>query len=157
MSNLTPRVPMTPMGYRSLVKELELLENEKLPEAIECLSQTRGNGDKTDFAEYQAAEDHLLSIKDQIDEEKEILTRVVVVNASKDKSKRVDLGSIVHVNANGTNREFVIVGEWEADPSKQKISQESPIGKAFMGKEEGNAVDVESPTGMVTYYIKEIH
>lgn len=147
---------MTPLGYRQLVEELEQLEKNKRPEAIERLAKARDFGDLSENAEYHSAKDDLASLEGRIEELKDILTRVVVVDVAKKSEGSVGLGSIVHIEVNGSTHEFTIVGEWEADPAAKKISHESPLGKALMGKKVGETVEVEAPSGKITYAIKEV-
>lgn len=156
MNQQTQRVQMTPLGYRQLVDELEQLEKTKLPEAIERLSKARDFGDLSENAEYHSAKEALSSMEGRVEELKDILARVVVVDVQKAGLEEVGLGSVVHIEVNGNIHEFTIVGEWEADPAAKKISHESPLGKALMGKKVGDSVDVEAPSGTITYSIKEV-
>lgn len=156
MNQLNQRVQMTPLGYRQLVEELELLEKTSLPEAIERLSKARDFGDLSENAEYHSAKEALSTMEGRVEELKDILTRVNVVDIQKSGLDMVGLGSVVHIEVNGSAHEFTIVGEWEADPAAKKISHESPLGKALMGKKVGDAVEVEAPSGTITYAIKEV-
>jgi transcription elongation factor GreA len=156
MNQLNQRVQMTPLGYRQLVEELELLEKNKRPEAIERLSKARDFGDLTENAEYHSAKEALSTLEGRVEELKDILTRVVVVDIQKAGLEMVGLGSVVHIEVNGSKHEYTIVGEWEADPAAKKISHESPLGKALMGKKVGEAVEVEAPSGVITYAIKSV-
>jgi len=156
MNQQTQRVQMTPLGYRQLVDELELLEKTSLPEAIERLSKARDFGDLSENAEYHSAKEALSTMEGRIEELKDILTRVTVVDVQKAGLDSVGLGSIVNIEVNGSVHEFTIVGEWEADPAAKKISHESPLGKALLGKKVGETVEVEAPSGTITYAIKEV-
>lgn len=147
---------MTPLGYRQLVDELELLEKTKRPEAIERLAKARDFGDLSENAEYHSAKEALSTLEGRVEELKDILTRVVVVDVQKAGLEQVGLGSMVHIEVNGSKHEFTIVGEWEADPAAKKISHESPLGKALMGKKVGDTVEVEAPSGTITYAIKAV-
>jgi len=147
---------MTPLGYRQLVDELEQLEKTKLPEAIERLSKARDFGDLSENAEYHSAKEALSTMEGRIEELKDILTRVTVVDVQKAGLEQVGLGSVVHIEVNGSAHEFTIVGEWEADPAAKKISHESPLGKALMGKKVGETVEVEAPSGTISYAIKQV-
>ena len=156
MNQFNQRVQMTPLGYRQLVDELEQLEKTKRPEAIDRLAKAREFGDLSENAEYHSAKDDLAELEGRIEELKDILTRVVVVDMAKKSEGSVGLGSVVHIEVNNSLHEFTIVGEWEADPAAKKISHESPLGKALMGKKVGDDVQVEAPSGTITYMIKEI-
>lgn len=156
MNQTNQRVQMTPLGYRQLVEELEQLEKIKLPEAIERLARARDFGDLSENAEYHSAKDDLSTLEGRVEELKDILTRVVVVDVAKKGDEQVGLGSLVQIEVNGSSHEFTIVGEWEADPAAKKISHESPLGKALIGKKVGEIVEVEAPSGIITYSIKEV-
>ena len=156
MNQQNQRVQMTPLGYRQLVDELEKLEKEERPEAIERLSKARDFGDLSENAEYHSAKDALSTLEGRVEELKDILTRVVVVDVQKAIKDMVGMGSVVHIVVNGSKNEFTIVGEWEADPAAKKISHESPLGKALMGKKVGENVEVEAPSGKIIYEIKAV-
>jgi len=156
MNQQNQRVQMTPLGYRQLVEELEQLEKNKRPEAIERLAKARDFGDLSENAEYHSAKEDLSTLEGRLEELKDILTRVIVVDVQKSGLKQVGLGSVVHIEVNGSKHEFTIVGEWEADPAAKKISHESPLGKALMGKKVGDSVEVEAPSGKITYAIKSV-
>jgi len=147
---------MTPVGYRQLVEELEQLEKVQLPEAIERVARAREFGDLSENAEYHSSKDDLSALEGRIDELKDILTRVTVVDAKKSGDEEVTMGSQVHIAVNGSEHEFTIVGEWEADPAEKKISHESPLGKALMGRKVGDQVEVEAPAGKIIYAIKAL-
>ena len=147
---------MTPLGYRQLVDELEQLEKTNLPEAIERLAKARDFGDLSENAEYHSAKEALSAMEGRVEELKDILTRVTVVDVQKAGLEMVGLGSVVHIEVNGATHEFTIVGEWEADPAAKKISHESPLGKALIGKKVGDDVQVEAPSGTITYAIKAV-
>lgn len=156
MNQQNQRVQMTPLGYRQLVEELEQLEKNKRPEAIERLSKARDFGDLSENAEYHSAKEALSTLEGRIEELKDILTRVIVIDVQKEGLDMIGLGSVVHIEVNDTKHEFTIVGEWEADPAAKKISHESPLGKALMGKKVGESVEVEAPSGKIIYAIKSI-
>lgn len=146
---------MTPVGYRQLVTELEQLEKDKLPAAIDRVARAREFGDLSENAEYHSAKDDLAALEGRIDELRDIIARVQVVDAKK-SSDEINLGSVVHIEANGSEHQFTIVGEWEADPSVKKISHESPLGKALMGRKVGEMIEVDAPAGKLNYKIKAI-
>ena len=150
------RVQMTPLGYGQLVDELKQLETTGLPEAIERVAKAREFGDLSENAEYHSAREDLSALEGRIEELKDIITRVNVVDIKRSGEEEVGIGSVVMVAINGTQHEFSIVGEWEADPAAKKISHESPLGKALIGKKVGDAVEVEAPAGKVTYSIKSV-
>ncbi|EKD52655.1 MAG: hypothetical protein ACD_61C00282G0017 [uncultured bacterium] len=156
MAQKIQRVQMTPLGYRQLVDELKQLETTGLPEAIDRVAKAREFGDLSENAEYHSAREDLASLDGRIEELKEIIAKVNVVDIKKSGEEEVGIGSVVMVAINGSKHEFSIVGEWEADPAAKKISHESPLGKALIGKKAGDHVEVEAPAGKVTYVIQTV-
>ncbi|KKT52227.1 MAG: Transcription elongation factor GreA [Candidatus Collierbacteria bacterium GW2011_GWD2_45_10] len=147
---------MTPLGYRALVDELKQLETVGRPEGIDRVAKAREFGDLSENAEYHSAREDLAALEGRIEELKDIISRVNVVDLKKSGEEEVGIGSIVMVTVNGSQHEFSIVGEWEADPAAKKISHESPLGKALIGKKAGDNVEVEAPAGKVTYIVKSV-
>ncbi len=160
MKNMTnqniQRVQMTPLGYRQLVDELKLLEKVSLAEGIDRVAKAREFGDLSENAEYHSAKEDLAALEGRIEELRDIITRVNVVDLKKAGEEEVGIGSVVSVEVNGGQHEFSIVGEWEADPAAKKISHESPLGKALLGKKVGEAIEVDAPAGKVVYTIKGV-
>lgn len=147
---------MTPLGYRQLVDELAQLEKVGLPEAIDRVAKAREFGDLSENAEYHSSKEDLSALEGRIEELKDIISRVVVVDIKKSGDEEVGIGSTVQVQVNGNTHDFSIVGEWEADPAAKKISHESPLGKALIGKKVGDTVEVEAPAGRVIYVINDV-
>jgi transcription elongation factor GreA len=150
------KVQMTPTGYQQLLAELEELQNNKLPQAIDRVATARAFGDLSENAEYHSARDDLSAMEGRIEELKDIIARSEVIDAPQANSGEVSIGSVVHVEVNGSEHQFTIVGEWEADPSAKKISHESPLGKSLVGKKIGEVIEVEAPAGKVHYQIKDV-
>jgi len=156
MAQKTVRVQMTPLGYRELVDELTRLEKTGLPEAIDRVARAREFGDLSENAEYHSAKEDLAALDGRIEELKDIISRVIVVDIKKSGEAEVGIGSMVDVVINGKSHQFSIVGEWEADPAAKKISHESPLGSALMGKKVGDSVEVDAPAGKVVYVINAV-
>ena len=146
---------LTLTGYNELAAELADLKDNKLPAAIERVATARAFGDLSENAEYHSARDDHAALVGKIEELTDILARSQIIQTTTSKSQ-VGVGSKVTVAINGTTHEFTIVGEWEADPAEKKISHESPLGKALIGKAVGDKVEVSAPAGKVIYSIKEI-
>ena len=87
----------------------------------------------------------------------ELLRQAVVINGGGRSGSTVKLGSTVTLHIKGKKEVFTVVGEWEADPKERKISHESPLGKALMGKKVGEKVEVEAPAGKLLYSIVSVH
>lgn len=151
-----PQVQLTKEGYQELAAELSQLRDQKRPAAVTRVARAREFGDLSENAEYQAAREELNFIDGRIEELEDIMSRAkVVVNHSSNKT--VGLGCKVTVAVNGASHLYHVVGEWEANPAEKKISHDSPLGKALLGKKVGDKVEVEAPAGTVVYTIKKIH
>lgn len=155
----TNKVFLTKEGLEALKTEHEELTKVKRPDVLGRVSSARGLGDLSENAEYTAARDELSFIDGRIAEISELLKNVVIIHESK-KAKanhKVSLGSKVTLHVNGKRETFSVVGEWEADPAEKKISHESPLGRALIGKKVGEKVEVEAPAGKIIYAIVSIH
>lgn len=151
------KIYLTKEGLAELQKERDELVNVKRPEILQRLADARDQGDLSENAEYTAAKDELSFIDGRIDEIEEILKQATVITEQTGSKRSVDLGSTVTVHVGSKKEEFTVVGEWEADPASKKISHESPLGKALMGKHVGEALEVDAPAGRIKYTIVSIH
>lgn len=149
---------VTKQGLEELKNELHDLEKVKRPQVLERVSQARAMGDLSENSEYTAAREELSLIDGRLEELADMLKRVELINESKASKKKsaVALGSTVTVKINGKKEVFEVVGEWEADPQEKKISHESPLGKALIGKALNDKIEVEAPAGKILYHIVEI-
>lgn len=148
------KVILTKEGLVELKKEHEELVAGKRPNAVARLASARELGDLSENSEYAAAKTDLSFIDGRILELEEILHGAKVVTSH--TKSHVDVGCKVTLNINGKKEEFTLVGEWEADPTQKKISHESPLGKALMGKKVGEKVEVEAPAGRILYKVLHI-
>lgn len=146
---------LTKEGLTILQNELKDLQENKKPKAIRRLQKARNMGDLSENSEYSAAKDELAIIEDRIFEIQETLKNAEVVE-DHHNNHEVSLGSHVKVTANGEEKDYHIVGEYEADPTTNKLSTTSPIGKALLGKKAGDTVEIEVPAGKTEYKILEI-
>lgn len=151
---------LTPEGLSELRQEHEELTEVKRPELVSRIAQARTLGDLSENAEYTAAREELSYTDGRIAELDELLKNVRVIKSSKKngsrKDEKVSLGSQVTLHVNGEKETFTVVGEWEADPMEKKISHQSPLGKALLGKGSGEKVEVEAPAGKILYTIVSI-
>lgn len=152
------KIYLTKEGLEELRKEYTDLAKVKRPQTVQRLTDARNQGDLSENAEYVAAREELSFIDGRIDELEEILKQVVIITGttSKTSGAQVKLGSEVTVKINGKSEIYRVVGEWEADPTEKKISHESPLGKALIGKKLGEKVEVEAPAGKIAYTIVSI-
>lgn len=153
------KIFLTKDGLSELKKEHEELTRNKRPEVLARLTQARDMGDLSENAEYTAARDELSFIDGRIDELEELLKQVQLIadDTKTDGQATVQLGSTVTLHHKTKQEEFTVVGEWEADPAVKKISHESPLGKALLGKQVGEKVEVSAPAGKIAYTIVSVH
>lgn len=148
------KIILTQDGLVELKKEHEELVNVKRPEAVTRLASARELGDLSENSEYAAAKTDLSFIDGRILELEEILHGAKVVTSH--TKSHVDVGCRVTLHINGKKEVYSLVGEWEANPLEKKISHESPLGKALMGKKVGEKVEVEAPAGKILYKVLHI-
>ena len=145
---------LTQAGVDELQAELDALV-AKRPGIADAIKSARELGDLAENAEYQSA----LAEKDRNEsrgsEIENILANVEIIKKPRGDSK-VQLGSVVKLKGNGKSKEFQVVGTVEADPLNGKISDESPIGQALLGKKEGETVEIKTPNETTTYKIVHI-
>ena len=143
---------LTSEGYLELETELNNLKSDDRPRIIEAIKEARAQGDLSENADYDAARDEQAKIEARIQELEYMLEHAKIIE--KAKGDRVEVGTTVTVKYVDDDEEEVysIVGSMEADPFENKISNESPIGKAIMNKKVGETISVESPNG--SYDIK---
>ena len=145
---------LTPEGLKELKEELKVLAEEKRPALLERVATARAHGDLSENSEYAAAREDLALVETRIEEIETLVGKAKIIKSK--KTDEVKLGSFVTVKNNGKELTFELVGEWEADPLKQKISHTSPLGQALLGKKKGDKVEIKAPAGKVIYQIHEI-
>lgn len=154
--NNKKQIILTQKGLDELQAELKELKDKKLPKAIKRVATARELGDLRENAEYHAAREDHAWIQGRIEELEAIVQNARVVEDNETDADAVGIGKTVKVQVNGHEQEFHIVGEWEANPMEKKISHESPLGKALVGKKVGEKVEVEAPAGKVVYTVIEL-
>lgn len=148
------QVLLTGDGLEALKNELHELKTKRQPAVIERIKRAKEYGDLSENAEYDDAKNEQGFVAGRIAEIEEILKKAQVVQ--KNGNGTVQLGSTVLVHIDGSEEEFTIVGAAEADPMAKKISHESPLGSALLGKKVGEKVEVDAPVGKITYTIKKV-
>lgn len=141
-------------GLEQLKKELEELKRKR-QEIARRLEEAKGLGDLAENTEYMEAKEAQAFNEGKIVELTEIIKNIIVIDRVKEKDI-IQIGSAIKVSSEGKNYHFVIVGSEEAAPSFGKISNESPLGKAFLGRKVGEEVEIETPNGKVKYKILAI-
>lgn len=149
------KIFLTKEGLEKLQQEYKELTEVKRREIAERIQKAREQGDLSENAEYDSARDNQAQIEGRILELEELLKRAQVIKKVKGE-KKIEIGVKVKVHLEGQDQEFQIVGAPEADPISGKISHESPLGQALLGKKVGEKIKVTTPAGQVTYKILEI-
>lgn len=144
---------ITREGYNKLKEELDFLSASKRKEIAERIERAKELGDLSENAEYSEAKDAQALNEGRILELAGILKNVTIVENSCNKKGEIDMGSKVIASTGGKEKEYEIVSFNEADPLNGKISNESPLGMAFLRKRKGDEVNVETPRGEVKYKI----
>ena len=148
MKSKEKEIYLTSEGFLKLEEELDELKKVKRPEIIIAIKEARALGDLSENAEYSSARDNQAKIEARIKEIEYTLEHATIIENNNDGKVRV--GSCVTVRYDGDDEEeeYTIVGTNEADPFSNKISNESPIAVAILGKKQGDMVSVESPNGI---------
>ena len=140
---------ITPEGLQKLKEEIEYLSTVKRREVAERIRDAREFGDIAENSEYDDAKNEQAMLEQRIAQLEERLRRSTVIDEKRVATDIVQVGVRVHVKdqKSGDSRKFQIVGSAEADPRHEKLSNESPIGKALVGRKKGDVVSVEVPRG----------
>jgi transcription elongation factor GreB len=148
---------ITPRGYRALQAELERLWREERPRVTREVSEAAAQGDRSENAEYIYGKKRLREIDRRIEFLGKRLEELTVVPPRADQPERVYFGAWVVVeDEDGTVSKYQVVGPDEFDVAAGRVSMESPLGRALLGRGTGDAVTVERPKGAVTYTVIEI-
>ena len=145
----------SPEGLEKLKNELEERINALRPEIATRIKEAKELGDLSENAEYDAAKDAQASNEGRIEEIKNILENAVIIEST-NGSGIVRVGSSVKVESKNGTQTFVIVGAAESDPVKGFISNESPLGAAFLGHKKGDKIEVKTTKGVTEYKILEV-
>ena len=149
---------ITKEGKREKEERLEYLKNVRRPEVLEKLKTAREYGDLSENSEYDAARSEQGRLESEIQLIEETLRLAVIVDSEDINNDRVHVGSTVEVLDMEFDEkfEYKIVGTIESDPDKGMISNESPIGKALVGKKKGDVVEIKSPNGSYSVKVLKI-
>jgi transcription elongation factor GreA len=152
------KIPITPEGYKRLQEELEVLLKIERPKIIKAIAEARSHGDLSENAEYHAAKERQSFIEGRIQEIQNKLALAEIIDPSKISQDRAAFGAKVKVRDLTSNEEkdFILVGPDEADIKSGKITINSPVGKALMGKSAGDIVTIKAPEKTIEYEILEI-
>ena len=153
------KVPMTVRGHELLQEELKRLKGTERPNVVKAIAEARAHGDLRENAEYHAAKEQQGFIEARIKDIEGKLSHKQVIDVSAvDARGKVIFGSTVVILDEKTDKEiaYTIVGEDEADIKQGMISYTSPIARALIGKNEGDAIEFQAPDGLKTYDILEV-
>jgi transcription elongation factor GreA len=151
---MNKKVYVTKEGLEDLKKEHDEIVNHKRPDLVTRLAAAREMGDLSENAEYHAAREELAFLDGRIDELEEMLKQAEIIKDQPSSAgNQVKLGSNVTMKSDGKEVTYSLVGELEADPAEKRISHESPLGKALLGKKIGEEVDVKAPARTISYKI----
>jgi transcription elongation factor GreA len=149
-----PTQYMTQEKLEELKKELENLKLKELPKIAKRIDEARQMGDLSENAEYHQAREDMAWAQSRVKEIGAILDNAEIITTG--GGGTIELGSFIVVKVKGEKREYTIVGAQEADPASGRISNESPLGNAFLGRKKGDKVIVELPAGEQEYKIVEV-
>jgi len=150
---------MTKEGLKKLRSELSRLESVEKPQNIRAIEEARGHGDLSENAEYHAAKERQSFLEGKINDLKAIIGKSEVLELESGPADRIVFGRTVRLYNLQTDEEitYQLLGPYESDPENGKISVTSPLGKALVGKEQGDEISVRTPGGVQEYEILEIH
>jgi len=150
------RVPMLAEGYEKLTADLKALRQER-PQIVDAIEEARAHGDLSENAEYHAAKERQGQVEAMISDLEDRVSRAQIIDPATLSGNRVIFGATVTVldDADKPNR-YQIVGQTEADAKQGRISYESPLGRALIGKQVGEEVEVTVPSGDRFYLVKKI-
>ncbi len=151
-------VILTPEGYEKLKQEIDHLRNEKRREVADRIRVAREFGDIAENAEYDDAKNEQAMLEHKIAQLEERLLSARVITKKEISKDQVSVGSKVRLRDIQANKtfEYHIVGSAEANPAENKLSNESPVGKAIIGHKKGDVVEVSAPRGALKFKILEI-
>ena len=151
------KVPMLAEGHRKLSDEVRRLKSEERPAVIEAIEHARAHGDLSENAEYHAAKERQGHIEATIAEIEDQLSRAMVIDPTTLSGDKVVFGATVTlVDEDEKKVRYQLVGQVEADAKDGRISYNSPLGRALIGRQVGDEVEVSTPSGDRYYEIKKI-
>ncbi|MFN3700390.1 MAG: transcription elongation factor GreA [Alphaproteobacteria bacterium] len=150
--------PVTKQGFAALENELKNLKSVQRPAVIEAIAEARAHGDLSENAEYHAAREQQSFIEGRILELEAVVSKAQIIDPSTLDGKSVKFGATVTLVDEETDEEvtYQIVGDYEADTEKGKISISAPLARGLIGKSEGDTVNINTPKGKKSYEILDV-
>lgn len=158
MASKSKQMMYTKEGYQALIDELKYLKGTKREEVKEAIAVARSYGDLSENSEYDEARNEQAKVEARIKELEELIENALIVDETNIDTNVISIGSSVKVFDKGLDKEieYSIVGSNEVDPINKKISDQSPIGRALMGKTAGDEVNVDVPSGTIQLKVLEV-
>ncbi len=152
------KVPMTTGGFTALETELQRLKSEERPRIIRAIAEARAHGDLSENAEYHAAKEQQSFNEARVSELEDKVARADVIDVTKMSGDTIKFGATVSLEDEDTEEQVVyqIVGADEADVKAGKVSISAPIGRALIGKSEGDSAEFTTPGGSRSYEVLKI-
>jgi transcription elongation factor GreA len=152
------RTPITKKGYKALQAELERYKKIERPKNIRDIEEARAHGDISENAEFEAAKERQSHIDGRIRDLEHKLAEAEIIDTSNFSTEKIVFGATVTVKELNTDKEqrYTLVGQDEADIKEGKISVQSPVGRALIGKRIGDTVKVQTPAKVAEYEVLEI-
>ena len=151
------KVPMLAEGHRKLSDELRRLQREERPAIVEAIEEARAHGDLSENAEYHAAKERQGQIEATISDLEDRLSRALVIDPTTLSGDKVVFGAkVTLLDEDEKKVKYQLVGQTEADAKVGRISYNSPLGRALIGRQAGEEVEVSTPSGDRYYEIKKI-
>ena len=152
------KVPITREGLERLKRELHNILTTERPRNIKAIEEARSHGDLNENAEYHAAKERQSFLEAKINELEMAINRAEVIEIDEEQTERISFGKTVELRNIDSNENLIyrLVGPYESDPEDGKISVTSPLGKALIGKEEGDTIKVTTPGGIQQFEILDI-
>jgi transcription elongation factor GreA len=152
------KVPITREGLKRLREELRHILTVERPRNIKAIEEARSHGDLNENAEYHAAKERQSMLDAKMNELEMAINRSEVIEIDERSAERIVFGTKVELQnlANGQKVTYQLIGPYESDPESGKISVISPLGKALIGREEGDIVKIKTPGGIQEFEVLEI-
>lgn len=147
---------LTQDGLNKLNEELKELITKKRPDVIERIREAASHGDLSENADYAQAREEQSFIEGRIQEIEDIIKNAEIISTANGHHSTVNIGSTVKLKINGQEKKYTIVGSNEANPKEGKISNESLVGKALLGRKLGEKFKLQTPAGEMDYEITAI-
>ena len=149
------KIPMTAEGYTKLQDELKKLTSEDRPKIIEAIAEARSHGDLSENAEYQYAKEQQSLTEGRISDLESFISRAEIIDIKAVSGDDIKFGATIEIEDDdtGNKQSYQIVGEYESDIEKKKLSINSPLARGLIGKSKNDNVEIQSPKGLKSYTI----